>query len=97
VPIQLARSISTPRRRDAGVCQEVEKNYVLCPQGVHGALMTTGQDNDQKASKGRGQDADANQEKEPDAYRLWHRRLGHAAEEKMKLFQTAWKAYLPWF
>jgi transposase InsO family protein len=54
--------------------------------------MTAGQDNGQEAGKDRGRDAgqnDTSQEEEPDAYKLWHRRLGHAGEEKIKLFQAA--------
>jgi hypothetical protein len=54
--------------------RRVGRNYVLYPQS------TAGQD------RGRhvGQN-DARQEKEPDAYTLWHRRLGHVGEEKMRL------------
>jgi hypothetical protein len=79
--------------------RRIGRNYVLYPQGAHEALMTIGQDNGQDSGQNDGQDngedrgRDAgqivtSQEKEPDAYTLWHRRLGHAGEEKMKLFQT---------
>jgi hypothetical protein len=54
--------------------------------------MITGQDNGQDTGEDRGRDAgqnDTSQGKEPDAYKLWHRRLGHAGEEKIKLFQAA--------
>ena len=67
--------------------RRVGRNYVIYPQGAHGALMTAGQD----AGKDGGRDAgqkDISQEKEPDAYTLWHRRLGHVGEEKMRLLQT---------
>jgi hypothetical protein len=70
----------------------VGRNYVLYPQGVHGALMTAGQNDGQDAGKDRGRDAGQNvtsQEKEPDAYTLWHGRLGHAGEEKMRLLQAS--------
>ena len=54
--------------------RSVGMNYVLYPQSTHAALMTAGQDN--------------GQEMEPDAYTLWHRRLGHVGEEKVRLLQT---------
>jgi transposase InsO family protein len=89
-------------RRDGDMlayARRVGRNYVLYPQGAHEALMTAGQDNSQASGQDEGQDSgedrgrdagqhDTSQEKEPDAYTLWHRRLGHAGEEKMKLFQT---------
>src|SRR5271155_689564 len=77
-------------RRDGEMlayARRVGRNYVLYPQGAHEALMTAGQDNGQAngqddgqdAGKDRGRDAGqivTSQEKEPDAYTLWHRRLG---------------------
>ena len=92
MPIQLARSISTPRRRDAGTRQEGWRELCPLPTGAHEALITAGQNNGQDAGEDRGRDAgqnDTNQGKELDAYTLWHRRLGHAGKEKMKLFQVA--------
>jgi hypothetical protein len=90
-------------RRDGEMlaqARRVGRNYVLYPQGAYGALMTAGQDNGQDDGQNDGQDAGGNRgrdagqndislQKEPDAYTLWHRRLGHAGEEKMKLFQAA--------
>ena len=81
-------------RRDGEMlafARRVGRNYVLYPQGPRGA-MTTGQDDGQEIGMDRGRDAgqnDTSQGKESDAYRLRHRRLGHAGEEKMKLFRTA--------
>jgi hypothetical protein len=82
-------------RRDGEMlaqARRVGRNYVLYPQGAHEALMTAGQDDGQDVGEDRGRDAGQNatsQRKEPDAYTLWHRRLGHAGEEKMRFFQTA--------
>jgi hypothetical protein len=82
-------------RRDGEMlayARRVGRNYILYPQGAHEALMAAGQDNGQADGEDRGRDAGQDvpsQEKEPDAYTLWHRRLGHAGEEKMRLLQTS--------
>ncbi|HEY5813547.1 MAG TPA: reverse transcriptase domain-containing protein [Terrimicrobiaceae bacterium] len=53
------------------------RNFVLYPtQGAHDARNTT-----VTTEYGR-------QGPNPDSYELWHRRLGHIGEEKMKLLQT---------
>jgi GAG-pre-integrase domain len=65
--------------------RKVGRNYVLYPQSTAG--QDSGQDDGEDRGRHVGQN-DTSQEKEPNAYTLWHRRLGHVGEEKMRLLQT---------
>jgi hypothetical protein len=88
MPIQPARSISTPRRRDASARQEGWKE--LCPLPTRRPRGANNSWPGQRPGQGPGRRPKRHQqEKELDAYTLWHRRLGHAGKGKMKLFQAA--------
>jgi hypothetical protein len=68
----LSQGLGAYLRRDGKMlvyARRVGRNYVLYPQGTHGALITAGQDNGQGSGRDVGQN-DTSQGKEPDAYTL---------------------------